>query len=172
MLLIAVSMRQIQFSELMDVYHESNVLNGLEKYSDYPPDRQLLEVEQDFYQYLNSVFYGQKDSFCAIWEADGKYQSALRIEPYQDGSLLCALETRASARCRGYANALIVSLQKYLAEQGSGVLYSHVDKNNLPSLLLHQKCGFQITKDYAVYADGSVFPGSFTLQYEFKKSET
>ena len=172
MLMIAEHMGQIRFSDLMDVYYESNILNGREKYPDYSSHRQLLEAEQDFYQYLSSVFFLQKDSFCAIWVADGNYQASLRIEPYKDGYLLCALETKPAARQRGYAAALIVAVQDYLAQKGSGVLYSHISKKNLPSLAVHQKCSFEIIQDYAVYADGSVLSGSYTLEYRYKKSET
>ena len=45
-----------------------------------------------------------------------------------------------------------------------GVYYSHVDKRNTPSLRLHEKLGFEISLDHAVYVDGSVYSSSVTLK--------
>lgn len=172
MLKIIYSMRQLSFSQLMEVYEESNILNGQEKYPNASTNVQIREAEQDFYQYLSEIFFCQSNSFYGIWMEGEKYISALRIEPYLDGLLLCALETLPNARRNGYACLLIASVLRYLTEQGSGTLYSHVSKRNTASLNAHLKCGFQVVKDYAVYSDGSVLPGSYTLAYQYKKSET
>ena len=128
-------------------------------------------AEMNFYHYLNSVFFRQTDSFYAVWEISGRYLSALRIEPYLDGYLLCALETKPKERKKGYACELIQSVIGYLAEQGSGILYSHVSKENFASLAVHKACGFEISKNYAVYADGSVLLNNYTLVREYEKSE-
>lgn len=172
MLKIARSFAQLIFSELMNVYVEGNILNGREFFPKESAQQQLCNAEQDFYHYLKSVFFRQSDSWYAIWEAQGRYVSALRLEPYSDGYLLCALETAPDVRQRGYAKTLICAVQSYLAEQGSGVLYSHVSKRNAASLAVHKKCGFQIVMDHAVYSDGSVHQNSYTLAYPYKKSET
>ena len=172
MLHILTSIQQIRFSELMSVYGESNLLNGKEHYSELTQENQIYEAEQDFYQYLNTVFFRQEHSFYAVWEVEGHYMSALRIEPYQDGLLLCALETRPDVRRKGYAAKLICAVLNHLAVIKPIPVYSHVSKKNLPSLSTHLKCGFQIIKDYAVYADGSVLHTSYTLLSESKKSET
>lgn len=156
----------------MNVYAEGNILNGREFYPKESAQQQLCNAEQDFYHYLRSVFFRQSDSCYAIWEAQGHYASALRLEPYSDGYLLCALETAPDVRKRGYAEALISAVQKHLAAQGRGVLYSHVSKKNAASLAVHRKCGFQIVMDHAVYSDGSVHQNSYTLAYVYKKSET
>ena len=172
MLKIIKSMHELRFSELMQVYLEGNIENGRELYPDYSSAEQLREAEQDFYQYLASVFFRQENSFYAVWEADDRYTAALRLEPYADGLLLCALETAPDARRKGYATELIHAVQAHLAEQGSGTVYSHVSKRNAASLAVHQKCGFQIHKDHAVYSDGTVLHSSLTLIFPYKKSET
>ena len=166
------SIQQLSFSQLMEIYEESNTLNGQEKYPLESTYAQVQEAEQDFYQYLSDVFFRQENSFYAVWTHNDVYVSALRIEPYMDGVLLCALETALNSRRNGYASKLISSVIAYLAQQGSGILYSHVSKQNTASVHVHQKCGFQIIKDYAVYSDGSVLHGSYTLAYEYEKSET
>lgn len=171
MLRIAHSMSQFRFSELMTVYHEGNLENGVDRYPYLTVNEQLRYAEQDFYNYLSSVFFLQRASLYAIWEIDGAYKSALRLEPYSDGMLLCALETAPEARGKGYATELISAIQRYLRKQGSGKVYSHVSKRNAASLAVHKKCGFQIIKDSAVYSDGSVMHNSYTLTYRYEKSE-
>lgn len=172
MLKIARSLGQLDFSALMNVYAEGNILNGKAFYPNESAQQQLCNAEQDFYHYLKSVFFRQCDSWYAIWESQGRYVSALRVEPYSDGYLLCALETASDVRQRGYAVTLVSTVQKHLAKQGSGVLYSHVSKTNAASLAVHRKCGFQIVMDHAVYSDGSVLQNCYTLAYAYEKSET
>lgn len=172
MLKIVQSLGQLNFSALMNVYTEGNILNGKTFYPKESAQQQLCNAEQNFYHYLNSVFFRQNNSCYAIWEAQGRYVSALRLEPYSDGYLLCALETAPDVRQRGYAETLVCAAQSYLAEQGSGVLYSHVSKKNAASLAVHKKCGFQIIMDHAVYSDGSVHQNSYTLAFAYEKSET
>ena len=167
MLLIIDRMNHLRFADLMEVYIESNTKNGQEKYPYLSSFEQLLEVENDFHQYLSAVFFRQAGAIYFMWQACGHYVSALRIEPYDDGLLLCGLETAPSARGHGYASNLISAVTAYLTEQGSGKIYSHVSKNNFTSLKVHEKCGFQICKDYAVYSDGSVLHNSYTLIYKY-----
>lgn len=172
MLRIIKRMNDLRFSDLMEVYMESNSTTERQIHSFRTPFEQLRETELDFYAYLKSVFFQQKNSFYAVWESGGRYVSALRIEPYCDGFLLCGLETAPYARQQGYAYQLISATIAHLAEQGSGTIYSHVLKKNTASRKVHEKCGFHICKDYAVYSDGSVLHSSYTLVYDYKKSET
>ena len=172
MLKIINSMKHLRFSELMQVYHETNICNGKEFYPNLCESEQIRNAENDFYQYLQSVFFRQEDSYYAVWEEDGCYLSALRIEPYFDGLLLCGLETLPTGRRKGYASALVAAVLTYLQLQGSGKIYSHISKRNLPSLAVHKKCCFQVIKDHAVYSDGSVVHNSYTMVYEYEKSET
>ena len=172
MLHIYHSVKDLVFSQLMDVYEESNTLSGREQYQNKPLYEQLREVEQDFYNYLNSVFFRQDNSFYAVWIKEGKYVSALRLEPYINGILLCALETAPNERNKGYAHALILSVLDYVGKKGNRSIYSHVSKKNVASLNVHLKSGFRILKDHAVYSDGSVATNCYTLVYEYKGSET
>ena len=152
MLILAKSLRQIRFGELMEVYTDSNA----EKASDWPnlPHGYALTLaEQDFRQYMDEVFFQTTDALCAIWEENGKYVCALRLEPYKDGLLLEGLETHPDHRKKGYAAILITAVQQHL---GTVKIYSHVDKRNVASLKTHKKCGFQKISDHAVYINGSV----------------
>ena len=171
MLRIARKLSELSFSELMHVYIEGNLKNGKELYPDDTEGIQLRKAEEDFYQYLNSVFFQQKESCYMIWVVNGRYQAVLRLEPYQDGFLLSALETAPEARQKGYATNLIKETLTFLSSSGNGILYSHVSKKNIPSLSVHRKCGFQIIKDYAVYSDGSVLHTHLTFAYVYEKSE-
>lgn len=167
MLQLIDSMSKLKFHELMDVYVEGNLENGQELYPSCSENEQLMRAEQDFYQYLNSVFFRQEKSVYALWVHEGRYVSALRLEPYVDGLLLSALETAPNSRGKGYAYLLISSVLEVLSKKQRGCIYSHVSKNNKASLGVHRKCGFQILKDHAVYSDGSVHTNAYTLAIKY-----
>lgn len=152
MLYLAKSLQQLHFGKLMEVYTESNA----EKAG-------LLQAEQDFYQYLRDCFFTTPGAVYAVWQEQGTYVSALRLEPYKDGLLLAALETAPEHRRRGFACRLIRAV---LTEFAENKIYSHVSKRNLPSLAVHEKCGFQKISDSAAYIDGSVNERAITLCYQ------
>ena len=93
MLLIAKSLRGLSFPKLMEVYVEGNRENGADRYPGETPDRQLALAEEDFREYLSQVFFAAEGAAYFILEEAGRYVSALRLEPYEDGLLLEALET-------------------------------------------------------------------------------
>ena len=97
--------------------------------------------------------------------SEGRYKAALRMEPYTDGVLLEALSTMPGERRKGYAYMLVTEVQKYLLTLPYKVVYSHIHKKNLPSLQLHNKCGFQMFSDSARYIDGTVTQKSCTMCY-------
>ena len=152
-LIVAKSLRDLSFGKLMEVYAEGNLENGRDQWPDEPEGRQIALAEQEFYQYLQQVFFRTKDAGYLILEGDSRYISALRLEPYQDGLLLEALETAPAFRRKGYGEALV---RQTLETVGTMKVYSHVGKRNTASLRTHEKCGFVKILDHAVYADGSV----------------
>ena len=156
MLFLARSLRELQFSQLMEVYIEGN----LEKAED---GLSLLEAEQAFYQYLKEDFFTVSGAVYYVWMEQGRYVSALRLEPYKDGLLLEGLETAPEQRRKGYAEALIRGM---LAVEQTRPIYSHVDKNNTASLAVHERCGFRRAAGYAAYIDGSINDRACTLKLE------
>ncbi len=161
MLQYAENMGALRFSALMAVYAEGNQENGREFWPEEPEAREIALAEQDFCNYLQQVFFKTPGAVYAIWEVDGAYVSAMRLEPYQDGLLLEALETAPGLRRRGYAKAL---MQAVLAGRENTPIYSHVGKRNVPSQRTHESCGFTRILDYAVYADGSVNQRTYTYK--------
>ena len=165
MLTVVTSPGQLRFGELMEVYADSN----REKASDWPnlPPLFALELaEQDHRQYLREVFFRTPGAILAVWEENGQYVSALRLEPYKDGLLLEGLETAPEHRKKGYAASLICCVQGYLRQQGAVKLYSHVSRGNKPSQKTHEVSGFRQIADCAVYINGSVDYRGVTLLYE------
>lgn len=160
MLKIAEKLNELDFGQLMAVYEEGNLENGAEFWPELPRGQQILRAEQDFYQYLRECFFTTEGAIYALWEIDGKYVSALRLEPYQDGLLLEALETAPEHRHKGYASKLIRAVLEQVTNQK---VYSHVSKRNAASLRTHEKCGFNRILEHAVYADGSVLTSSCTF---------
>ena len=160
MIFIAQKLNELNFGQLMAVYEEGNRENGGEFWPELSQGQQLLQAEQDFYQYLRECFFQTPGALYALWVVGGKYVSALRLEPYQDGLLLAALETAPDQRKKGYAAALI---QAVLEQEKDRKIYSHVSKRNTPSLRTHERCGFHRILELAVYADGSVKTNSCTF---------
>lgn len=163
MLIVANKLNELAFGKLMEVYTEDNLENGRDLWPEEPESRQIALAEQEFYQYLQQVFFKTNGAKYLIWEEKGRYVSALRLEPYRDGLLLEALETAPSYRRKGCAAKLV---QAALAYAGNVKIYSHVGKKNTASFRTHEKCGFVRILDYAVYADGSVNDRCCTLCHE------
>lgn len=160
MLIMARKMRELSFGALMEVYVQDCMERGRALFPEETQDRQIAIGEQEFYQYLNEVFFRTPGAVYAVWAETGCYVSALRLEPFRDGLLLEALATAPDQRRKGYASKLI---QAVLTQTGQTLVYSHVDRRNIPSLKTHTKCGFSRILDYAVGIDGSVSPGCDTL---------
>lgn len=158
MLNIVKNLRDLNFAALMNIYLEGNQAKA-EEYG----TGGLLRAEQEFYGYLREDFFRVPGAFYAIWEVNGKAVSALRLEPYQDGWLLEALETAPEHRRCGYARALITAV---LDGIGDAAVYSHVSKRNKVSVHTHYACGFREYLDYAAYIDGTVTRTACTLRYK------
>ncbi len=161
MLVLARKLHQLNFQRLMEVYAEGNEENGEEMWPELNREQRLLRAEQSFHVYLAEVFFPAPGAVYAIWQEQGAYVSALRLEPYEDGLLLEALETAPAERRKGYAEKLIRAVQDAFPQR----IYSHVSKKNAPSLAIHKKCGFRQVLDYAKYIDGSVARNAVTMQY-------
>ena len=155
MLRICRRISDLDIGQLMAVYVQSNMQNGALNYPDFSSDRQLLEAEQDFYLFLKD-FFTVSNAFYCVWAPDNTYQSALRLEPYQDGLLLEGLETVPDGRRKGYAKNLLTETLAYVSATFGCSIYSHIEKNNFPSRNLHISCGFVEITDYAAYIDGSI----------------
>lgn len=75
-------------------------------------------AEEDFREYLSQVFFAAEGAAYFILEEAGRYVSALRLEPYEDGLLLEALETAPEERRKGYAAHLICETAAHLKKRG------------------------------------------------------
>ena len=148
-------------SALFSICQESLLERGRRDYPFASDGQALTQAELDLWEYLQTDFFPHHGLY-AFWENGDRLVSALRLEPYRDGLLLEALETKPEERCRGNAKALIAAVEKALHPC---ILYAHVAKGNLPSLKIHRKCGFTVESDYAVFIDGSVSSRFFTLCY-------
>ena len=156
----------LRFGELMAVYEEGNRENGALSYPNLSEGQQILCAEQDFYQFL-SDFLKTAYSCYFVLSDDGHYVAALRLEPYKDGLLLEALETKPGRRRMGYGQRLIMQTLEQIKTE-THCVYSHISKKNLPSIRVHEKCGFQRILNEAVYIDGSVNDRAYTYCYRFQ----
>jgi len=155
MLKICHCLHDVCFSSLLDVYKDT--------FQRFISPESKFSAEQEFYFYLKDCFFVDSAAFYSVWEAQGRYAAALRIEPYRDGFLICGLETMPCERRQGYAARLLIAVLAYLKGIDNPIVYSHISKTNQPSLATHLKCGFHILLDYAVYSDGSVLHNHYTM---------
>ena len=155
----------LDFGQLMLTYEEWNKMNGASRYPECSENLQILYAEQDFYFFLKDFFKNTNAVYC-VWEDCDKYTAALRLEPYLDGHLLEALETMPTERRKGHAMRLVRAVLQYLPGTGANRIYSHVAKDNAASLYLHQKCGFSVISNEAVFIDNSYHPDYYTLLYK------
>lgn len=159
----------LKFGQLMAVYEEGNIENGRMNYPNYSESEQVLAAEQDFYQFLKDFFLNS-GCYYYVLSDKGYYVSALRIEPYKDGYLLEALETKPKLRGKGYAQTLVLEMLKSLSTENETTVYSHISKTNAISIAVHEKCAFEKILDYAAYIDGSVNNRAYTYCYRINKT--
>lgn len=161
MLRLFCSMRELNFSSLVDVYRES-------LFASRDHDVQW-NAEQEFYHYLKDVFFTYPHARYAVWDAGDCYYAALRLEQYRDGLLITGLETKPEMRGKGYASALIDQVLLDAADNGYRCIYSHVYKNNSISLRVHLKNSFSIISNSATLIDGSFSENCYTLRCDLLK---
>ena len=124
-------------------------------------DLYTLDEGQDFYGFLSEDFF--PNGICCVWDENGRYVAALRLQRWQDGYLLEGLQTHRNHRRKGFAKALVTAA---LQELKMDKVYVHIERDNIPSVALHQACGFQKILDHAIYLDGAVHPDADTYVYE------
>ena len=161
MLKVITNPAEIRYSAIMEIYSESNRISASLNIRHTTLNEALFDVENQFYHYLTQDFLSAEGAFLAVWEDAGQWVSALRIVPYLDGLLLAGLETHPGHRGKGFASALVQYVLQFLGSNGP--IYSHVKKQNIPSLKIHEKYGFHIIQNYSIYIDGSVDDDCFTL---------
>ena len=162
MLISADSFETLDFPALMEVYVEGNLENGAYFWPEETPQRRMELAVEAFRDYLVNGFYGTAHGTYWIWVENGRYISSLRLEEHPEGLLLEALETRPDCRKLGHAKQLIMAVLDRLPE-GTRV-YSHVNRENTPSLATHESCGFSKALDYAVDPDGGICDYEVTME--------
>ena len=132
---------------------------------DFSQLRQVYAQDADDFFYEDALDFLAEEGCCyAVWVVDGRYKSALRWQPFRDGFLVAGIESNPTDRRKGYAQSLLSAVLNRFACDGSTKVYSHIHKDNLESIRLHQRCGFVQIKDSAVLLDGSASNHYFTFQ--------
>lgn len=161
MLLAIKELSQVSYSGMMALYEEDLLKTAKADYPALPAAEARMEAEQDFYAFLAEVFFRTGGACLFVWEVEGRWVSCLRTEPYLDGHLICGITTDPACRRMGYAQSLLQAV----TGQIPGVLYSHVEKSNAPSLALHKKCGFSQQLEYAEMLNGEILHNFYTFSH-------
>ena len=140
---------EIDKRQLMDLYSEANRENIPYFYPDIEDEQEALQlVEKEFLHYMEEEFLPVPGNECWVLEENGTWISALRLYRIRERFFyLEAVETHPDHRRRGYGEKLLYSLIRHLKESGSFTLCDCVSKKNIPSIRLHEKCGFAIVSD-------------------------
>lgn len=115
----------------------------------------------DFYESI-VAFFEEPKTYIYLWQVNGRYVSALRIEPFENGWLVAGLETALAERRKGYAKTLLSAVIDQLPDNTT--VYSHIHITNKPSLAVHAACGFSEYLDYARLLDGSISINYYTYK--------
>lgn len=154
---------KLPYSALMEIYSESIEIAAAMDNPNLQGSAARIQAEQDFYSYLYHDFFSTAGAVCFLWETEGKFVAAMRLEPYDDGMLVTGLETHPNMRGRGAAKCLLAAVIEYAMSCGVKNIYSHVKKDNEISLAVHISCGFERIRDHAFCLDGSCNTEMYTL---------
>lgn len=166
MTVFAYDMSKLNTEQLLSVYCDENQKKGSKLYPEESTVSQLMRVENALLSYLREDFFRQPDAFYALLDDGDGYCAAARLEPFKDGMLLEGVATLPDQRRRGYATKLLLDILIYLRTTQYTRVYAHVLKNNIPSLKLHEKCGFCVISDCATLLDGTISNQYHTLRYD------
>ena len=164
MLVMAKSMRTLNWDAICQIYEEGFSLRGIKAYPSLPESERILRAQEDTYHYLQDEFYATDGAYYAFWVEEDRWICALRMRPYQEGMLLDALETAPSYRNQGFAKKLLGEVLLQL--QPGTCVYSRILRRNKHSVRVHLQCGFQKHKPYAVFLDGSFRADADTYIYQ------
>ena len=155
-----------QRKKLMDIYRQSNIENIAYFFPDAGNEETgLAMVENSFMEFMEE-FITREENRCYIWEEEGEWLSALRVERFDGYWFLEALETRPDRRKRGYAERLMIAVIQRLRGYGRVIIRDSVSKNNEASIALHRKCGFFIETENGVdYPGGEPDAGCYGMAY-------
>lgn len=167
MLLVAHGISQIELDRLASVY--DGHIQEMERRMPSPYDRseRHLAAIQSFYESVR-LFFREEGAAYYILQDQSRYVAALRVQAYEDGLLLCCLETAPGDRRKGYATDLMKQTVSALRNLGYERIYSHVNRRNVPSCRVHESCGFREISKHSVFLDGRVDTSSSTLCLELK----
>lgn len=166
MLLILRQLSPADGRKMMDIYQESNEEN-IDCFYPGATDRSqaLAKVEADFLRFIGQFLSEEKNTYY-VWEENGEWVSALRLTRFQGFCYLEALETRPDCRRKDCGEALLRAVLDHLKQLGPVEVRDCVSKKNLPSLTVHQKCGFAIESQAGVdYLDGSADNRCYGMVY-------
>lgn len=155
----------LDIGKLKYLYRERIEQERLKRYAHLDLFIGSLESEQDFYYDLDS-FLKIEGSYLALFIENDRYISTLRLEKFEDGILIAGFETDPEYRGNGYGKALLQAVCCDLSRNTDKRFYSHVEKNNVISLYVHEICGFKIISDSALMIDGSNSDNHYTLVYK------
>ena len=156
---------------LMDIYREDNIENTDYFYPDMKDKVQALaRVEQDFLHYLETDFFSKPGNVYWVLEENGVWVSALRLTELSPGDYyLEALSTHPDFRRQGCAARLLEAVLEELKKEGPFRLRDCVGKKNVPSLGVHEKCGFRIAaQDGTDCLSGEVNERCYGMEYVWK----
>ena len=137
----------LDFTNLMGVYEESNFENSIELYPNIDKVEALNKVILNFKNFLEKDFFkrNKAEYFIRLNDKveDGniQYISAARVHRLEDNNILIeSMETKKEYRNRGFAKSILRSIVEAFDEDT--VFISKISEKNKASIKTHESLGF------------------------------
>lgn len=154
-----------------EIYAESNAENAECRYPEIVDCEEAIKQEEILAMDFLRTFLQNEENKYYVLENDGQWVSALRLTRISDFYYLEALETSAEYRKKGFATKIINEVILLLRKRGGVIIRSNVDKENVPSLATHRKCGFEIEEENGInYLTGEQSEYLYGMLYIDKNS--
>lgn len=108
----------------------------------YAPDMSTDDILKMIDDWNTSIYKGKRFEMLTVLDGDAVVGL---ISLYEHSKSVASLgpETFSGMRNRGYAAEAMRQMEKYAGEKGYRVLLQQIKTDNLPSLRLHQKLGYE-----------------------------
>lgn len=170
MIKIVKDYREIDFDKLFEIYKNISKKDLKDYYPRLEFEEGIKEYKIEYREFIKD-FLKSPDNSVVINIKEDIYLSAFRLitlNKEESKFYLEALETHNDHFNKGYASELISKTLKLLSFDKEIIVESAIKKTNIASLRTHEKCGFKIYKDYAVFEDEGIIKhkDSFTMRYK------
>lgn len=169
MIKVVKDYKDMDFNKFFEIYKNISKKDLKDYYPRLGFEEGIKEYKIEYSDFIKEFLKSPNNSVVINIKED-IYFSAFRLitlNKEESEFYLEALETHNDYFNKGHATELISETLKLLSYDKKIKIGSAIKKTNIASLRTHEKCGFKIYKDYAVFEDEGIIKhkDSFTMRY-------